>query len=90
MKKYWVNTWRRPNRKMKRLLKKLIAKNDNVDTYINRVNSYNDRVGQLHKGILNLHREIDKLYPRYYKGTTSTRRPEPLQKHFIIDNKCHQ
>lgn len=71
MKKYWVNTWRRPNRKMKRLFKKLLAENSNVDAYINRVNAYNDRVGQAHKGLLNLHKEADKLYPLYY---TSMRR----------------
>lgn len=34
MKKYLVNTWRRPNRKMKRLLEKLLAENGNAYTYI--------------------------------------------------------
>lgn len=62
MKEYSFNTLRRPNRKMKRLLKKLIAKNGNVYTYTNRVDSYNDRVGQVHRGMHNLHRVIEELY----------------------------
>lgn len=78
MKKYYVNTWRRPNRKMKRLLKKLIAKNGNVYTYTNRVDSYNDRVGQVHQGMTNLHKAIDKLYCYVYQGTTSIHRPKSL------------
>lgn len=90
MKKYWVNTWRRPNRKMKRLLKKLIAENGNVYTYTNRVDSYNDRVGQEHRGMHNLHKAIDKLYPRSYQGTTSMHRPKSLYEQLIIDRTCHQ
>lgn len=90
MKKYWVNTWRRPNRKMKRLFKKLLAENSNVDAYINRVNAYNDRVGQVHKGLLNLHREVDKLYPRSYQGTVSMSRPKSSYEQLIIDRICHQ
>lgn len=74
MKKYSVNTWRRPNRKMKRLLKKLIVENGNVYTYINRVDSYNDRVGQVHRGMYNLRKAMATLITfkvlRDYEQTT--------------------
>lgn len=72
MKKYWVNTWRRPNRKMKRLLEKLLAENGNVYTYTNRVDSYNDRVGQAHQGISNFRKEIRRRTK--VQGTTCTTR----------------
>lgn len=76
MKKYLVNTWRRPNRKMKRLLEKLLAENGNAYTYINRVNYYNDRVGQAHQGISNFRKEIRRRTK--VQGTTSMGMPRRL------------
>lgn len=89
MKKYLVNTWRRPNRKMKRLLKKLIAENGNVYTYTNRVDFYNNRVGQTLRGLHNLRRAINKIYPCAHQGTTSVRKPGSLEQ-LILYQKCRQ
>lgn len=78
---------------MKRLLKKkkkIISENCYVYTYTNRVNSYNDRVGQVHRGMYNLHKAIDKLHPCSYQGTTSMHRPKLLYEQLIIDLTCHQ
>ena len=68
---------------------KIIADNGNVYTYTNRVDFYNDRVGQARLGMHNLRGAIDKIYSCAHQDTTSAHRPKALEQ-IITYQRCHQ